>query len=267
MMLLYFPDLKKKLLLAESKYEAVEFLEKVMFSTLFLSLGLLVVTGLYLLQVNISLVYLIPLAIAYPVLILFYLMLYPDAAVIKRQRSIDYEVLFAGRHLLIGLRSGMPLFDSMAGITFGYGDVSIEFNKIVEKVTLGVPITQAIHEVAENNPSKYFVRISMQIANSLASGADVANSLEVVLDQISKEQLIALKEYGQKLTPAVMFFMIFGIILPSIGVVLATVMFSVISGGAKGLTSAHLIMVFVVIAVVQFLFLGIIETSRPKYLI
>ena len=61
--------------------------------------------------------------------------------------------------------------------------------------------------------------------------------------------------------------MIFGIIMPSIGVVLATVLFSVISGSKIGLTSGVLVAVFAMIAIVQFLFLGLIETSRPRYLL
>ena len=265
-----FPDLKKKLFLADVDQSPTQFLERVVLSTFFLSIGLLLVTAVFLWPGEITLTYVLLLLISivvYPVLLFNYLMLYPDALIIKRQRKIDYELVFAGRHIVIALKSGLPLFDSLVGITKGYGEVSIEFNKIVEKVTLGTPVSQAIREIAQNNPSKYFVRVVMQIANSLATGADVGNSMEAVLDQIAEEQKIQLKEYGQKLTPFVMFFMIFGIIMPSIGVVLLTVLFSVVSAGVVGLTSYILFLVLGLILVVQFLFLGMIESSRPKYLI
>ncbi|HID72989.1 TPA: hypothetical protein EYP38_03525, partial [Candidatus Micrarchaeota archaeon] len=196
-----------------------------------------------------------------------YFMLYPTAAIIKRRKELDYEIVFACRHIVIALQSGMPLFDTFVGASSGYGSVSREFVKIVDKVIVGVPTTQAIREVAHENPSPYFVRILMQIANSLASGADVGESLESVLNQISKEQMIQLKEYSQKLTPIVMFYMVFGIIVPSLGVVLATVVFSAISGGELGLTSVILVPTFFLIAIVQFLFLGVMESSRPRYLI
>ena len=42
---------------------------------------------------------------------------------------------------------------------------------------------------------------------------------------------------------------------------------SAISGGTLGLTSTVLVPVFFVITIIQFLFLGLIETSRPKYII
>lgn len=264
-----FPDLKKKLALANISQTPIEFLEKVSLSALYLSVAFLFLTAIiFIMQVPpLSLLWLVPLEVVYFLILFYYLMLYPDAVVLKRARELDYEVVFAGRQIVIAVKSGMPLFDAIVGATSGYGAVSKELSQIVDKVTLGIPLTQAIRDEAQQNPSRYFVRILMQIANSMSSGADVGSSLEVVLDQISKEQMISLKEYSQKLTPIVMFFMVFGIIVPSLGVVLATVVFSAISGGTLGLTSSILAPVFLMIAIIQFLFLGMIETSRPKYII
>ena len=261
-----FVGLKKKLELADIRDTPSGFMEKVVGSTIMISIALIVLFGLFLSYFNFSLVWLIPLALIIIVGVFYYLMLYPEARVVRRKRELDYEIVFAGRHVVIALKSGMPLFETLVGASTGYGEVSVEFKKIVDKIILGVPTTQAIREVTLNNPSKYFVRMMMQVANSVASGADVGESLEGVLDQISKEQMIQLREYSQKLTPMVMFYMLFGIIVPSIGVVLAAVL-SVISAGKFGFTSALLIPVFVMIAIVQFLFLGLIESSRPKYLV
>ncbi len=271
-----FIGLKKKLKLADMPDSPVEFLEKAVSSTLFISAGLLVLAYLFLfdslssnLRTDVPMFILMIVAplVLIPVIIFNYLMLYPEAARIRRQREMDYEIVFAGRHIVIALKSGMPLFDTFAGASTGYGAVSKEFSKIVDRVVLGVPVTQAIREVVQYNPSKYFTRMLMQVANAVSSGADVGDPLESVLDQISKEQLISLKEYSQRLTPLVMFYMVFGIIVPSLGVVLATVVFSAISGGKFGFSSDILVIVFFMIALVQFLFLGFIESSRPKYLI
>ncbi|HLC68991.1 MAG TPA: type II secretion system F family protein [Candidatus Bilamarchaeaceae archaeon] len=263
----YFPTLKKRLLLAGIVKEPITFMEQVIGSSFFVTVALLILTGMFFYQNGISLLFLLPLALIYLLVVFEYLLLYPNAVVIRRRRELDYEVLFAGRHLLIALKSGMPLFDAMVGLTRGYGAVSEEFNKVVEKVSLGTPLSQAMREVAQSSPSTYFVRLIMQIANSLSSGANLADAIEVVTDQIAKEQMIQLKEYGQKLTPLVMFFMVLGIILPSIGVVILTVLFSFASGGLFGITPFILGLVFAAITIIQFLFLGIIETSRPKYLL
>jgi flagellar protein FlaJ len=271
-----FPDLKRKLKIADMEDNPVEFMEKVVSSTALISAGLLIVTYLFLYEsilmnlkadtVLFAAEVVLPLVLI-PMVIFAYLMLYPEAAIIRRQKEMDYEIVFAGRHIVIALKSGMPLFDTFVGASSGYGPVSKEFAKIVDQVVLGVPVTQAIRDVTQYNPSKYFTRILMQIANALSSGADVGDSLETVLDQISKEQLISLKEYSQKLTPIVMFYMVFGIIVPSLGIVLATVVLSAISGGKIGFSSGLLVVVFFMIMLIQYLFLGFIESSRPKYLI
>ena len=270
------PDLKQKLRMAEMDDDAVAFLEKTLRATLLLSACLLVLVYVFIYQsilddlaknLPMALFMIIAPLVLMPLLAFFYLSLYPDAALIRRQKELDYEIVFAARHVHIALKSGMPLFDTFVGASSGYGIVSREFSKIVDKVVLGVPVTQAIRDITQNNPSKYFNRVMIQIANSVSSGADVGNSLESVLDQISKEQVIALREYSQKLTPIVMFYMVFGIIVPSLGIVLATVVFSAISGGKFGFSSGILVIAFFLIAVIQFLFLGIMESSRPKYII
>lgn len=262
----YFPDLKKKLTFANVPYTVSAFVERILVSTILISVGLLFITAIFFVQTNTWLGYLLIPLIVYPIVVFKYLTFYPDAMIIKRKRAIDYELVFAGRHIVIALKSGMPLFDSFIGVRKGYGEVSKEFDKIVELVTLGTPLSQAIREVAAVNPSQYFTRILMQIANSLASGADVGNSLEVVLNQIAEEQKIQLKEYGQKLTPIVMFFMVFGIIMPSIGIVLITVLFSVLGSG-KDIPSAYILTLIAgFITVTQLLFVGLVESSRPKYL-
>ncbi len=261
-------ELKNMLRLAGINKTAVEYIEDTIKKTIVLSLALLVFSALVMYIIGVDYLWLIPLVFLWPVAAFNYLMLYPNATIERRRRELDYEILFAGRHILIALRSGLPLFDTFVSTSTGYGEVSVEIKKIVDKIIVGVPVTQAIREVAQEVPSKYFSRVMVQIANSLASGADVGSSLEAVLEQISKEQVVQLKEYNQKLTPLVMFYMLFGIIVPSIGVVLASAFVSVFTAGkTTGYGSATLIPVFLIIVIVQFLFLGIIESTRPRYLL
>ncbi len=189
----------------------------------------------------------------------------PRVRIIKRGKEIDKEIVFAGRHLLIELRSGVTLFDAMLGISNEYGEVSREFSKIVEKITLGVPTSVALHEVAEKSPSTYFKRIVLQIANSIASGSDVADSLEAVLEQVAKEQMIQLKAYGQKLNPLVMFYMLFGIVIPSLGVAFMIIVFSVVGVGFESMGLTFMAGMLGVIILLQYLFLSVAQSSRPNF--
>ncbi len=263
----YYPNMKKKLTMAGIEKGPEEFLNGVVVSALIGAVVLTVLTFFFFESINVEAIWLAPLFLAYIFMCYQYFMLYPDVKITKRKRDIDYELVFAGRHLLIALKSGMPLFDSLVGVSRGYGAVSMEFNHIVEKVTLGMSMTQAIREVIQNCPSNDFNRIMLQIANAINSGSDVADSLEVVLNQVFREQVIALKAYGQKLNPLVMFYMIFGIIFPSLGLAFAVILLSLIGSSRFGIDASILLLVFVMISVVQFLFLAMVESSRPKYVI
>ncbi len=266
-MLPYFPDLKKKLSLANMRDSPSAFLEKAILASVYISLGLTILAGMFLHIIYMNVLFSIIFLPFFFAGTFGYMLMYPEAKIIGRQRDVDSELVFAGRHVLIGLRAGMPLFDCLVGASSGYHVVSEEFRKIVDKINLGVPMGQAFREAGAASPSKSFARITMQIANAISSGADVANSLESVLNQIAREQAISLKAYGQKLNPIMMFFMIFGIIFPTLGVAFAIILLSLVSGGAIGINSTSLIYVLAFIGIVQFIFLSIVESSRPKFVL
>ncbi|MFA5929444.1 MAG: type II secretion system F family protein [Candidatus Micrarchaeia archaeon] len=262
---LRFPLLKRQLVQAQMNYTPAGFVRYAMSGAVYITAVLLLVAWLLLRSTELSMLLLLALAPVLYVLMFLYLMQFPLVKARQRAKKIEQELVFAGRHMLIELQSGVPLFDAMLGISRDYGPVSEEFNKIVEKVTLGVPLGAAFHEVAENNPSPYFNRLVLQLANSLSSGADVALTLESSLDQISKEQVLELKAYGQKLNPLVMFFMIFGIIMPSLGVAFMIMLVSFLGGSGISFGPSALFGILACIGIIQFIFLSVVESSRPKF--
>jgi len=264
-----FPDLKKRLFMAEMNITPAEFVQgasvKSAVVTAVLLLAMLaMVSGMTTDLFWIIFSVIVGIAVFSYITFNFFLM-QPNLAIIKRGKKIDQELLFAGRHILIELRSGLTLFDAMLGVSQDYGEVSREFNKIVEKITLGVPANVALHEVAENSPSQYFKRLILQVSNSLMSGSDIADSLEVVLDQIAKEQVIQVKVYGQKLNPIVMFFMLFGVIIPSLGVAFVILLMSFIGSSFSSYGPSALAGMFFVVGIIQFMFLSMVESSRPSF--
>jgi len=233
-----FPNLKHTLTQAQMHYTPAGFVQYAVQGAIFVSLILLVI-GWLLLKEN-PWVILILLLCA-PVLLLLsfmYLMQFPGSRQDRGQSGLTRSWCSQAGHMLIELQSGVPLFDALIGISRDYGPVSDEFNKVVEKVTLGIPLGQALHTVAEDNPSPYFNRMIMQMVNSLSSGSDVAVTLEAALNQISKEQVLELRAYGQKLNPLVMFYMIMGIIMPSLGVAFLIILSSLL-GGKQHIVRAH----------------------------
>lgn len=260
-----FPSLKKQLAQAGMSYTPAGFVQASLLTAIYLSLTLLLVTGLLLRDHEFLALILL---LAFPVfycLCFLYAMYFPKVKASMRAKRMEQELVFAGRHMLIELKSGVPIFDAMLGISRDYGEISLEFNKVVEKVTLGVPLGVALHDVADSNPSQYFRRMVLQMANSIASGSDVGTSLEAALDQISREQAIELKAYGQKLNPIVMFFMIFGIIMPSLGVAFVIILASFLGGTSISFGSSALFGILITVGLVQFIFLSMVENSRPKF--
>ncbi len=261
----YFPYLKKSLAQSQMRYTPAGFVRMALLSAIYLTAALLVISFMLLRENESALLILALAAPAFYFISFIYTMQLPKVKAITRAKRIEQELVFAGRHMLIELQSGVPLFDAMLGISRDYDEVSLEFNKIVEKVTLGVSMGSAMHEVADANPSKYFNRLLMQMANSLASGSDVAAALESSLQQISREQVIELKAYGQKLNPIVMFFMIFGVIIPSLGVAFAIILVSFLGGTGMAFGPMALFGTLVAVGLLQFIFLSMIENSRPRF--
>lgn len=263
----YFPQLDKKLAIAGMEETSAVFVEKCIKWAGIFSILLLIITIVALYLSYTSMLYAIPIFVIYFCALFFYSMKLPDLLTIRKKKNIDREIVFAGRQLSISVSSGMPLFESMLGLTEGYGELSDEISKIVDKVTLGTPLTHALREVANTTPSTYLKRILTHLANSITSGANISSAMEDVLNQISREQVIALKEYGQKLNPLIMFYMIFGIIFPSLGVAFLIILLSIVGGGTIGVSSTSLVFVGLFIAILQFLFLAMVETSRPNFLL
>ncbi len=259
-----FKGLNKKLLIAGLNKRDVEFMDWVVQNTLLYSLLMAVLAFIIVRSVYASYIWVVLTFIVFLPFYFYYFMHYPDVYIYKRRKLIEYDIVFATKHLIIELSSGMPLFDSLIGVSEGYGEVSKYFRKIVDRVTLGEPITHVLRDMADKSASPAFKRILIQIANSVTSGADVAESLTAVINQISQEQILSVKEYGQKLNPVIMFYLIVAVIFPTLGITFMMILFSFVSKGMV-FPLYYLILISFGIGLIQFLFLAYVESARPKY--
>jgi len=178
-------------------------------------------------------------------------------------KNIEKDIIFASRDMIISLRSGMPLFNAITSISTGYGDASKEFAKVVERVQLGAALEDAIDQTVATTKSPSFRRIMLQASVSIKAGADVVTALESVIDQLTQERVIELRRYGQKLNALAMFYMLFGIIVPSMGIAVLTILTTFIS--IFTVTPQVLELVVVMIVFIQVIFLQMIRGSRPVF--
>jgi flagellar protein FlaJ len=188
---------------------------------------------------------------------------FPTRKIIVSGKSVERDIVFAARDVIISLRSGLPLFNALTYVSTGYGDASLEFKKIIERVQVGTPLVDAIDEVIAQTKSVSFRRLMLQASVSIRSGADVISALQSIIDQLTQERVIAIRSYGQKLNAIAMFYMLFGIILPSMGIAVLTILTTFIALFAVNIT----VLTFALVGIffLQIIFLRLIQTSRPSF--
>ncbi len=254
------PELKTVLKQAGLKGEPQLFVKKTLVSAIYMSVGVNILFLFAFLKLGISpLFLLISLLIITPIMFA-YLIKTPVVYIQKRRKEINKEIIFAGRALLIELDSGISLFNSLVSISRGYGLVGEEFKKIVTQIKMGTHIEDAIDKVIETTPSDNLRRLLWQILNSLKTGSNVARSIEEVLEQIAKEQIIEVEAYGKKLNPLAMFYMMMAVIVPSLGITMLVVLASLIS---FNMTLPMLIGLAVFVGLFQAMFIVMIKSMRP----
>lgn len=197
--------------------------------------------------------------IGYAVAFLFILAT-PKGRIRAREREINKEILFAGRYLLVKLESGMPLFNALIDISKSEGVAAKYFKEIVDDIQTGVPLEEALEKAREYSSSKSFQRILWQIVTSLKTGIEVSSSLRVTLDDIANQQIIEIKGYGRTLNSIMMFYMILGCVLPSLGLALFTIFASFLS---LQITSGFLFFLCFMLAAIQVAFIIFIKGTRP----
>lgn len=189
---------------------------------------------------------------------------YPTLVVNRRVRSIDRNLLFLLRTILVQIRSGVPIFDTFVAIAAGdYGEISQEFKSVIEKVRAGRPVIETLEELTVRNPSVYFRRAMWQIVNALKSGSDVGDNLENVIKALSKEQLVEIRRYQSTLNPLAMMYMMVAVIAPSLGITVMIVL-STFPGMEMIGNKSTFWLLLIGVSFMQLVFMSIIKSKRPN---
>jgi archaeal flagellar protein FlaJ len=249
------PGLQLKLRQAGLYDEPEHYVQRIFFTSFMLSFGLALVVFTFLSSLTAFLF--IP--IFFPMLFLYFVK-YVDLKIDKISKRIDQEIVFAGRFIIIEIESGVPIYKVFEEVEKNYDVIGFYFGEIVDRVYLGTSMEDAINETLLITPSANLRRLLWQVLNSMKTGTDVGPSLNSVIDQIVREQDISVKEYGKKLSPIAMFYMMVSIIIPSLGITMLVILATFM--GLK-ITMPFFIVLACMIGFVQFIFLSIIRSARP----
>jgi len=208
----------------------------------------------------------IGLSLVFSLFIFFSQLVYPQTFVAKRQRNIEKNLLSALEDILVQLSSGVPLFSVLVNISDSdYGELSEEFKKAVKKINAGSPEQEVLEELSEKNTSVFFKRTLWQISNGLNAGSDMTFVIRDSIKSLNEEQMIQIQNYGNKLNPLMVFYMLIAVIVPSLSVTFLTIISSMINL-PEFTTTLAFISLFVLVVFIQIMFLGLIKSRRPSLL-
>lgn len=174
-------------------------------------------------------IYLVVIAMTY-----LFILSYPK---IKEERSysdLNQELPYALRHMGVELKSGKGLHDALITIRdANYGSLSREFTRVLEEVKFGRSTEDSLLEMSHRVKSDGLSRAVHQIISTLRVGGNLANSLEIIAQDISFDMQIRLKEYSQKLNSFILIYTFIAILAPVISLIMlmagSTVMGDIIS--------------------------------------
>ena len=136
----------------------VDFVKKILMMALYMTLGLCLVIFVFLDKKGNGIYTLLVFPFLY-VIMFMYMSRMPDVKILKREKAINKEIVFAGRFLIIEISSGVSLYKSMANIAEHYEHVGLYFREILQKVEMGTSLADALNEEVELIPSNNLKRL------------------------------------------------------------------------------------------------------------
>lgn len=237
-------------------------------SFVYVFLFLFIISTTVLFFLNVAQFYLFGLGISavFSLFVLFSQIVYPRIYVSRRQRDIEKNLISALEDISIQLNSGIPLFTIMTNVSMAdYGELSVEFKKAVRKINSGEPESEVLDEMGKRNPSVFFRRVLWQISNGMRAGSDMAIVIKDGIRSLNEEQMIQIQNYGSKLNPLLVFYMLISVIIPALSVAFLTIIASMINLPGTMVELMYTGM-FVIVFLVQVMFLGMIKSRRPSLL-
>jgi flagellar protein FlaJ len=187
---------------------------------------------------------------------------YPSIVLNKVAAKENKDLLFALREIIMGVDSGVPLFDSIQNIAVAnYGYVSSEFSEVVRNVDGGVPEVDALRALALRTESEYLKRTVWQMVNALESGASMGGALTDMVESIEGYTYRDIENYSSTLNFLLLIYLLVASVVPSLGITLM-VLLSAFSGlGVNMVTIAILVGSS---AVGQIIMIGYMSSTRPE---
>lgn len=255
-----FPNLRETLRMAQMETDVNAFVNKAVVLSLVFALNFTVVSFLILIKYKIYL-FTLPLFILFFLAFFFVCLKIPNLNINKVRQEIESDIFTPSRMLLTLLEAGNSLISALEAVSYTKAKSSKHFGKIASEIYLGKNVDQAIEDAIRYTPSDSFRMVLEPIKKSLRTGTDIQKNLFSTLQELSQQKIVEIEQYEKRLNPLSMFYMIFGTILPAIGVVGLVLIMSV--AGIKIEFFPSLFILLVLILLLQLFFVRIFKNTRP----
>jgi pilus assembly protein TadC len=173
----------------------------------------------------------------------------------------DKDLLFALREIMLSINSGIPIFYAMKNVSLGgYGQVSVDFGRVVKQVESGVSEKEALRSLALLTESEYFRRALWQMINVLETGSSMSTALPGIVDALELYTYRNIRAYTANLNFLMLIYMLIAAAIPSLGITFL-VLLSAFSG--IGVTMDKILMLIIGAAIGQVVLIGYMASSRP----
>ena len=97
----------------------------------------------------------------------------------------------------------------------------------------------------------------------MKAGGDISIIIQDSIHSLNEEMLIQIQNYGNKLNPMIMFYMLISVIIPALSITFLTVISSIVNLG-ESTTMGIFAFLFIFVILLQVMFLGVIKSIRPS---
>ncbi len=260
------PALKSELVQIEAGVSPTEFVSIAILSSIY-SFSLIffsLLAVLFLLvpsELSEALLVLFISSLAFSFFIFLQTIYYPSVLLKRRAEQLNKDLLYALRHLLIQIRSGVPLYNAIISVSeAGYGVVSEEFETAAKEINGGTPQTQALDNMVLRTPSSYLRRAVWQISNALRAGSDLAETIEMLVKNFSEEERVKLQRFSKELSPWALMYLMLTVIFPTMGIAMLLVLTTL---APIELNESMFFIFTVFFAAFQFFFVKFLKNKRP----
>jgi len=228
----------------------------------FILFSLIFATLLYALKLDGYLTYGIGLGLVVAVMVFIKSVMGPRVVILKRVRSIDTNLIFGLKMIIVEINAGLSLFDSVVIVAMhDIGEMSTIFREIAKRMASGENEQEVLRDIATKNPSHFLRKVLWQIVSGLKAGSSLRDVMSESLSSLERRQRTDIIAYGSSLRVLTLMFMMVGVIIPSMavaflsvlnflpGIDISTMVFWALIGG---------------IVVVQFMLIGFIKSKRPN---